>query len=693
MSRVPGLNFHGPSRLRIIAVGLLTIFSGCNQGNTAASKNCAKAASAGPGTPQSGGTTLKWNAPRPLRPDSEITVATARQVREGLVVPGSYIVAFRGDLGSTQLRFSTFRGEHHHFYPDLARRFLGDSRVKDLDYITTINLHHPSDEFKGDTTEGAQRKAFAPSLSRPKTLADVAQLPWQAQDLPEMPALLSKVEFHSPELAIEALDEWEKSGEIWYAEPDGLSELSQVSDETVDQYTKAASTAMFGWHATIKLPQALAKLAKIKAPPAIDPVIAVIDSGVDYEHPLLKDRIWVNPVPGAAGCGEDVYGCDLTAKVPKGELGIGTPHPYNTTGPGEACAEGDKDCPHGTHVAGIIAARLATEGNTAGGVCPVCKIMPLKIIARNPKGSGTASDTAIIKSLKYLVAFGSSDRKLVRVANSSFGKYGKNRSLGLLIAVLRNAPYETLVVGAAGNEDSMARSYPAAFADAVAVASIKSAGSGAPAPEGKASYSNFGPWVDVAAPGGLVPYDISSTVPGGGSRVLNGTSMASPVVAGVAGLILAMYNQISFTELRERIVGLADPRIYSSNVNAGINYSCYNPKFQSDSNRRKLLGTGVVDADKALGTGSEFVQDSGYNSRVLGGCAVIGRGRHQGFDMGYGTLLLLFLPLAVVLVHRRTAPFIEITWAQRKHLEPHPSQTSLTEPPSTSHPRCSGRLP
>jgi hypothetical protein len=575
-----------------------------------------------------------------------------RQLRENAVEGGTYLVAFRGDVGSSAFHFKGFRAEHQHFYTQLANRFMGDARVRDLDYITYVNLAHPS--FDQSLT---QTKPFQAQWSQGSLAGNLHHLSWGPAQLTEMPALISKVEFRSASDAAQALVEWEQNGDLWFAEPNGYSELFQINAQVAEEYktATAASTAL-GWMKTIKLPEALKVLSQAKSQSVYETVVAVLDSGLDYEHPLLKDRVWVNPQPGAAGCGYDLNGCDLTAKVNKGELGIGEPHPYLTTGPGQACPTSEdknskegETCGHGTHVAGIIAARL-TPAQSVGGVCPVCKVMPLKIIAKNPtSGKGTADDAAILKALKYLVRFGT-DRKLVRIANSSFGKYTRSRSVGLLITVLKNPPFETLVVGAAGNDDSMGRSYPAAFPEAVAVASIAAEGADNNIPLGKNSYSNFGPWVDVSAPGGTSS-DIISTLPGGTQQAKQGTSMAAPVVAGVAGLVASLFNTISFNELRDRIVGYADPRIYSPNVASGINFSCYNPKFGGEESRNKLLGTGVVDAERAVSKGEGGILDTGYGNRV-DGCGVVGTSR----DHRFGPWTLLFLPGFLLLkrkIHRK----------------------------------------
>src|SRR5690606_6902827 len=120
-----------------------------------------------------------------------------------------------------------------------------------------------------------------------------------------------------------------------------------------------------------------------------------------------------------------------------------------------------------------------------------------------------------------------------------FGKFVRSRSVGLLLRVLKEKK-SALVIGAAGNEDSMAQEYPAAFSDAIAVSAVDE-------DLRKVAFSNFGRWVDIAAPGS----NIISTLPGEGAGSKSGTSMAAPLVSGVAGLMLAYAPDTSFGTLRK----------------------------------------------------------------------------------------------------------------------------------------------
>lgn len=516
-----------------------------------------------------------------------MTLATPEQIARGEVVENSYIVAFRAPSGSASLRFPSYLGESRYHYGYLAETFLTEPRVKDVRYITSVDLANP------------QSPAATPDFEPPPAL----MLAWDENRLDDISAALARVDFTDTTASAELLKQWEQSGALWYAEPNYINTLQQnpFTPKLAEDY-KAANVH---WHNSIKLGAALENLSKATIESAQAPVIAVLDSGVDVNHPALQGRIWENPSPGVSGCGDDKYGCDTTL-AKKELLGSGNVNPYRTGGYGEDCpfadapdksAERDERgvCGHGTHVSGIIAAKLDAAG--VGGVCPVCRIMVIKIITAIG-GRGVASDDAILGGFKYLTLFGTS-QKIVRVANSSFGKYVRARSVALLVSVLKKKPFELLVVGAAGNDDSMARSYPAALNDGIAVAATNGT-------DAKAPYSNFGPWVDVAAPGGDKRPNggdggITSPVPGASNTdSKNGTSMAAPVVSGVAGLILAVDPTRSFTALRNSILDTADCRLYAPTVNNGINFNSYYPKVQGENARRPLLGSGIVDAAAAI---------------------------------------------------------------------------------------------
>jgi hypothetical protein len=569
-----------------------------------------------------------------------VILATAHQIEAGEVFENRYIVAFKIDAGAKGFVFKSFQAEHRHHFTLLADTYLSDPGIKDIHYITTIDLADPKD---------------------PETSADIAppaalQLAWESNsDRPE--SAISVVDFSDHESAVRVLKQWEEEGRIWFAEPDHLSHLdttlqSPFSSELATEYKNSSA-----WHLKeVRLPEALETLATKQLTDVRIPVVAVLDSGVDTSHPSLEGRIWTNPSPGQSGCDNDVLGCDTTVFI-RGKIGVGNSFPYLTTGPGMACPTAPVDatkelqqeidtCEHGTHVAGLVVGKVNAN---SGGTCPVCQVMPIKIISKIGK-KGSASDSAILQGFKYLNLF-KSKTNIVRVANSSFGKFVRSRAVALLVSVLKKSPNEVLVVGAAGNEDSMIRSYPAAFNDAIAVSSLGSTLE-------KSNFSNFGPWVDVAAPGGDGDFferkNINSTIPGNLFTTKPGTSMAAPIVAGIAGLVLAYDPSRSWKDLRRSIVDMADPRVYDPSIYN--NYNFYYQKQTGESIRRPLLGSGIVDANAALDGKKATGVFGGRLSRVQRGCSAVGGEFTSRFSTSFALFLLPFLSVFVfALMNFRTS--------------------------------------
>lgn len=170
------------------------------------------------------------------------------------------------------------------------------------------------------------------------------------------------------------------------------------------------------------------------------------------------------------------------------------------------------DTGDGTHVAGIAGAR-SNNGIGIAGVCSGCKLMALR--AGAPSGSGSVTLYAsAAKALNYAADAGAD------VANMSFG--GSASDWVLAAAIDRSYRKGMGLVAAAGNNSSNQAMFPASADGVISVAATTSDGS-------RASFSNFGSHVDVAAPGTL----IVSTVLKGKYERWSGTSMASPMIAAV----------------------------------------------------------------------------------------------------------------------------------------------------------------
>jgi thermitase len=208
-------------------------------------------------------------------------------------------------------------------------------------------------------------------------------------------------------------------------------------------------------------------------------VIAIIDTGIDAGHPDLAGKL----VPGYDFANNDS-------------------NPFDDNG-------------HGTHCAGI-AAVSTNNGIGIAGVGFNCSLMGVKVL--NASGSGSFS--AIANGITWATDNGAD------VINLSLG--GSSGSSTLESAVNYANSRNVVVIAAAGNSNTSSVFYPAGYPVCIAVGSTDQN-------DNKSSFSNFGSWVDVAAPGS----SILSTYPGNRYATLSGTSMAAPHVAGQAGLLFA----------------------------------------------------------------------------------------------------------------------------------------------------------
>lgn len=546
-------------------------------------------------------------------------------------VPNSYIVAFRPDIPTSMaLHGSSFLQETKNHFQYL-QPLQEDPGIANMDYLASLDLR-----------AGLQKDPM--TIDPPKTL----QFALQANDFDPVPAAIVKVDFVDDLSAQTTLREWLDQGKIWYAEPNYMSQLSQEAQSFEELATAYEATAPAApWFGQIKLVEGLKAMHELGAKLDHAPLVAVMDSGIDYLHPFLKPRIFENTNGiNLAGCRNDQFGCNTTQNS-KGVLGNGDVWPSGVSGPGTPCPE-KGSCNHGTHVAGIIASSLQ---ESFGGICPVCQILPVRIVGRTARGEGTEDgiiDSSIIAGFSYISRFKSGGEAAIRVVNASFGKFQRSRSVELLIRSLRSLGGGVVVVAAAGNEDTMKRQYPAAFNDVIAVANIN-------AQDGvKRPTSNFGRWVDIAAPGGDSNAcaaggsgGILSTIPGDSNiKCSEGTSMASPVVAGVAGLLLAFNPQMGFDELKSRLIGTADPGMYEQPDNRP-----YYPNLEAERFPIPLLGAGIVNVENAVrGTVPDSKPISEALKRVTGECGVV---RDRTAASKTWLWIIWFLPIGLLAVSKR----------------------------------------
>ena len=285
-------------------------------------------------------------------------------------------------------------------------------------------------------------------------------------------------------------------------------------------------------------------------PPPEGPIVAVVDTGVDHDHPDLFTNLWVNSDESGDGketnltddddngCIDDVHGCNFTLAQPAGQP------LFDPT---------DEEAAHGTHVAGTIAA-VRNNGIGVAGVCPECRIMVVN--------AGRLRTTDIVEGLAYAGENGA------RVVNASWGCRCWDPLLYQAIADLRDRDPPVLFVAAAGNASwDNDIGYPAGrehpnFPSSHTLENVLAVAASTDTDR----YAGFTSWgrrsVDIAAPG----RDIVSTVPEGTGDIIgsgpdyeawNGTSMAAPHVAGVAGLLLAATPTLSAVQVKNKILNAA----------------------------------------------------------------------------------------------------------------------------------------
>ena len=248
-------------------------------------------------------------------------------------------------------------------------------------------------------------------------------------------------------------------------------------------------------------------------------VVAVIDTGIDANHPDLKANLWKAPLKSS------IYGWDFVTR---------SANPIDVHG-------------HGTHIAGIIGA-IANPRTGTAGVAQNVQIMPIRYYSESAAGSVNLANT--IKALHYAIDNGA------RIINYSGG--GPEYSEEEFQAMQEADRKGILIVAAAGNDHHNTdleenRYYPAAYENKglkniISVASIDREGRLLPS-------SNYGvKSVDIAAPG----EGILSTIPGGKYGKLTGTSQATAFVTGVAALILSKQPSLTPAQIKEVILKNAD---------------------------------------------------------------------------------------------------------------------------------------
>ncbi len=341
-------------------------------------------------------------------------------------------------------------------------------------------------------------------------------------------------------------DEFKKCPNLEYSELYVIPHATYFPNDPnrTSQYHLARTRAYEGWDV-------------FRGDPTRYAIIGIVDTGVYYTHPDLNANIWVNPGEDLNGDGvwdsSDVNGIDDDGNgyVDDGvgwDLGVGDNNPSEETPT------------HGTHVAGC-ASEVTDNGLRGAGIGFSARLMPVKGANR----SGQL--TAVYQGMTYASENGA------HVINCS---WGSNQYIGqyqnLINAIWAN---DVVVVAAAGNDGVSSMFYPAGYNNVLSVVATDQT-------DHKASWSNYGTWVDVCAPG----VSIYSTWAQNTMQYLDGTSMASPIVSGLVALIRAQNTHWTNEQIVDLILATSD------------NIDALNPNYVNQ------LGAGRINVYAALASGN-----------------------------------------------------------------------------------------
>jgi subtilisin family serine protease len=395
----------------------------------------------------------------------------------------------------------------------------GESKSRDAGAQSEIEQNAPTSLLRPEVLVKFRAGVSAAAISQ-----ITAHLNDQVQDEIESVPGLTTIHDQDNAEAAAVVAQYQALPEVEYAEPNYEISIDQTSDNadpvqaTDPKFTEQWALSRIG------IPQAWAITRG-----SSEIVVAVLDSGVEYTHIDLANNIWTRP--------ENIK--------PYQDQDLGTVddvHGYNAiTNDGDPMDENG----HGTFCAGIIGA----ECENSVGVCGVnreTQIMPLRFL--NAGGFGYLA--AAVEAINYAI-----DRKRagvnLRVINASWGLAQRSRALE---DVIREAQEEgILFVTASGssnaNNDTSPR-YPAGYSlgNIISVAATDMN-------DGLAGFSNYGPkTVQLAAPA----KDILTTALGNDYQRHSGTSLAAPVVAGVAALALSAHPDLSMPQLRSLLLASVD---------------------------------------------------------------------------------------------------------------------------------------
>ena len=296
--------------------------------------------------------------------------------------------------------------------------------------------------------------------------------------------------------------------------------------------------------------------------------VAILDTGVLMSHPDLHSRLTAD-------------GYDFIRDVNKSGDGDGID--ANPTDPGDgfdnqncnfSSKSNNKSSFHGTRITGVVG---ATANNTTGvtGIDWNAKIMPLRVI-----GCMGASDYSISQAIRYAAGLENDSGIVVAkpadIISLSLGSNSNGITLSSAINDARDAG--AIIVAAAGNNNSSVPIYPAAFPNVISVAATDTNNQ-------KASFSNYGPTIDVVAPGTSI-WSTAAKYENGSPKAFykssSGTSLAVPHVAGIASLMKSVYSAMTPDDFKAILI--------SEKITEDL----------GDSGRDDTFGYGLINAKKAV---------------------------------------------------------------------------------------------
>jgi subtilisin family serine protease len=309
-------------------------------------------------------------------------------------------------------------------------------------------------------------------------------------------------------------------------------------------------------------------------------IIAIIDTGIDPDHPDLKDAIWTNP----GETGRDAKGRDRRSNGvdDDGDGFIDDWRGYDFGGKDGYSPDNDPT-PfywHGTHVAGIAAA-IGDNHTGIAGIAYGARLMPVKI-------SDDAKESPVITAGADGILYAA--RMGAKIINCSWGGPGYSQAEQDLVNTVTGMG--CLIVAAAGNNGRPTDSYPASYRGSLSVASVRNS-------DQRSSFSNFNPAVGIAAPGENIYSTVPTATAPSGYMFSRGTSMASPVVAGAAALVMKKYPTLDPEEVAAVL------RANSDNIDD------QNPDFIFQ------LGSGRLNIAAALAHGPDAVSASILDYTVI----------------------------------------------------------------------------